>query len=51
MGADLIRDRVLFVERTGELRYVARLSAEGTEPEGNRVLIGRLVAWRRPETR
>ena len=34
-------DRVLFVERSGELRVLARLSASGTEPEGNRVLRGR----------
>ena len=49
-------DRVLFVERSGELRVVARLSASGTEPEGNRVLTGRDVILRmtvstcRPET-
>ena len=30
-------DVVLFVERSGELCYAARLSAEGTEPQGNRV--------------
>ena len=30
---------VLFVERSGELLYAARLSTEGTEPKGNRVLI------------
>jgi hypothetical protein len=35
-------DRVLFVERTGELRYDARLRTEGPEPQGNRVLIGRI---------
>ena len=34
-------DVVLFVERSGELLYVARLSTEGTKPKGNRVLIGR----------
>ena len=33
-------DRVLFVERSGELRMLARLSTEGTEPKGNQVLIG-----------
>ena len=32
--------RVLFVERSGELRSLARLSAQGTEPKGNQVLIG-----------
>ena len=35
-----MRDRVLFVERSGELRSLARLSAKGAEPEGNQVLIG-----------
>ena len=30
-------DRVLFVERSGELRRLARLSTEGAEPKGNRV--------------
>ena len=34
-------DRVLFVERSGELPVLARLSTEGAEPEGNRVLIAR----------
>ena len=34
-------DGVLFVERSGELLYVARLRAYGPEPKGNRVLIGR----------
>ena len=43
-------DSVLFVERSGELLYVARLSTEGTEPKGNRVLIGRQVTCYRPET-
>ena len=43
-------DLVLFVERTGELRYAARLRTEGPEPKRKRVWIGRIVAWRRPET-
>ena len=43
-------DVVLFVERSGELTYVARLSTSGVEPQGNRVWIGRVVAWLRPET-
>ena len=30
-------DRVLFVERSGELRPVARLRTEGPEPKGYRV--------------
>ena len=43
-------DRVLFVERSGELRMQARLSTEGTEPEGNQALRGRRVCRRKPET-
>ena len=31
------RDFVLFVERTGELRYAARLRTEGLEPKRKRV--------------
>ena len=38
----LKRDEVLFVERSGELMYAARLSDSVTEPQGNRVLIGRI---------
>ena len=34
-------DRVLFVERSSELRWLARLRAKGPEPEGNQVLRGR----------
>ena len=34
-------NRVLFVERSGELRTVARLSCEAAEPKRNQVLIGR----------
>ena len=33
-------NRVLFVERSGELRYLARLSTKGVEPKRNQVLIG-----------
>ena len=36
-------NRVLFVERSGELHGVARLSTESVEPKGNRVLRGRQV--------
>ena len=43
-------DGVLFVERSGELLYVARLSTKGTEPKGSRVLKGRIVMCNRPET-
>ena len=43
-------DRVLFVERSGELRVMARLSPSGVEPKGNQALIGRKVTIRRPET-
>ena len=46
----VMRDRVLFVERSGELRMRARLTPKGREPEGNRVLRGREVGMRRPET-
>ena len=41
---------VSYTHLANELRYVARLSTYGTEPKGNRVWIGRLVACRRPET-
>ena len=34
-------NRVLFVERSGELHVQARLSIKDTEPKGNQVLIGR----------
>ena len=42
VGAHYSRDRVLFVERANELRYVARLSTSGVKPKRKRVLIGRL---------
>ena len=32
----IMRNRVLFVERSGELPVLARLSAGSAEPEGNR---------------
>ena len=35
-------NRVLFVERSGELHGVARLSTESVEPKGNQVLTGRM---------
>ena len=35
-------NRVLFVERSGELHVQARLSIKDTEPKGNQVLIGRV---------
>ena len=35
-----MHDRVLFVERSGELRVRARLSTSGAEPKGNQVLRG-----------
>ena len=41
---------VLFVERSGELRLLARLSTQGAEPKGNQVLRGREVSKSRPET-
>ena len=37
----MMRDGVLFVERSGELPVLARLSTKGTEPKGNQVLRGR----------
>ena len=43
-------NRVLFVERSGELRMLARLSTLGAEPKGNQVLTEREVSVRRPET-
>ena len=43
-------DRVLFVERSGELRMLARLSVSDAEPKGNQVLRGREVSMCRPET-
>ena len=43
-------DVVLFVERSGELMYAARLSTKGVEPQGNRAWIARKVACIRPET-
>ena len=45
-----VHNRVLFVERSGELRLLARLSTIGTEPKGNQVLRGREVSKSRPET-
>ena len=43
-------DRVLFVERSGELPVLARLRTTGPEPKGNRVLTGLTVSIGRPET-
>ena len=37
-------DRVLFVERSGELRVLARLRGSAPEPEGNQVLTERKSA-------
>ena len=39
-------NRVLFVERSGELPVLARLSTQGAEPKGNQVLIGRVKSVR-----
>ncbi len=49
VGAGKSRDGVLFVERSSELIFVARLS-QMTEPEWKRAWIGRQVARIRPET-
>ena len=43
-------NRVLFVERSGELLVLARLSIPDAEPKGDQVLIGRRVSMSRPET-
>ena len=43
-------DVVLFVERSGELIYVARLRYSVPEPKGNRVWKARWVILIRPET-
>ena len=42
-------NRVLFVERSGELRILARLSTEGAEPKGNQVLIGQKSVYADPK--
>ena len=39
-------NRVLFVERSGELRWLARLRTLSPEPKGNQVLIGRVKSVR-----
>ena len=38
-------DEVLFVERSGELLYVASLRYSVPEAQGNRVLIGRIKLY------
>ena len=43
-------NRVLFVERSGELPVLARLRTKGPEPKGNQVLRGQRVSIGRPET-
>ena len=43
-------DVVLFVERSGELLYLARLSTKSMEPQGNRGWTAHLVSCNRPET-
>ena len=43
-------DVVLFVERSGEFMYVARLSTSGTEPQGNPSVNSATVTCIRPET-
>ena len=49
VGAGLSGDGVLFVERSSELIFTARLS-QLTEPQWKRAWIGRLVYGIRPET-
>ena len=43
-------DRVLFVERSGELPVLARLNGKAMEPKGDQVSNGRKVSTGRPET-
>ena len=43
--SDLRRDVVLFVERSSELLYMARLNSEGMEPKRKRVLIARYKSY------
>ena len=43
-------NRVLFVERSGELHLLARLRTESLKPKGNQVWIARRVSVCRPET-
>ena len=50
MEVPYVYNRVLFVERSGELRLLARLRTESPEPEGNQVLRARQVSVRIPET-
>ena len=40
MGVPYVHDRVLFVERSGELRELARLRIHDPEPKRDQVLIG-----------
>ena len=42
-------NRVLFVERSGELRILARLSCSAAEPKGNQVLIGQKSVYVDPK--
>ena len=44
-----MHDRVLFVERSGELRTLARLRDEVPEPKGNQVLTGPESVWADPK--
>ena len=48
--SNIMWNRVLFVERSGESRVLARLRTESPQPKGNQVLTGRLVCTRVPET-
>ena len=42
-------NRVLFVERSGELRWLARLNGRAVEPKGNQVLRGPESVWADPK--
>ena len=46
MEVPYVHNRVLFVERSGELRWLARVRTKGPEPNGNQVLIGRVKSVR-----
>ena len=44
-------NRVLFVERSGELHVLARLSTKGAKPKRDQVLIGRRSQWMQTRNR
>ena len=50
IGEYIAIDRVLFVERSGELPVLAWLNGKAMEPKGDQVSNGRKVSTGRPET-